>query len=251
MPYRRPYRARPRRSRPYRRRVAASRRPTARRVQSLERRVTSLAKHDKVWGTYRFTQGLNLSSPYYTVNLMDPNNWGACFGNPDIVENTNQFNLNSITLKMSITPGNEAGLIDMTIFIISAQKENARKVVHETGGATNLTSTLDYIQDSYGTGTMLNLSRWKVHAMRKVYTRITMGTQEPAIPSPTRRLTFRIPWKVPMKSGTGNWKNTITSVDDVNSHRQLFLLAFNNNSGLNLGYPALYFNALYSGYAIA
>lgn len=249
MPYRRPYRPRP-----YRRRRTVPRKKTvysnARRVRSLERRVSTLAKHDKTWGTYKRSASLSLGQPYYTVNLMDPAHWSAIFGNPTNVENTDNFHFNSITTNLSIVPNNEAGLIDITVFLVSARKANARKVLQETSGATNLSPTLDYCQDAYGTGTVLNLDRWKIHASRKCFTRITMGTQEPAIPTPTRRMTFRTSWKVPLKSATGNWKNTITSVDDINAHSQLFLIIFNNNSTLNLASPIAYFNTLYSGYTL-
>lgn len=251
MPYRKSYRRPVRRTR----RPVRFRKKTvynnAKRVKSLENKVRTLTKHEKVWGTYKYAVSYSLTSPFQTIKLMDPSVWGATFGNPSIVENTNQFNLNSITLNMSITPGNEMGLIDMTIFIVSARKENAAKVLQESSSATSLISNTDYIQDSYGTGTILNLDRWKVHAMRKVYTRKYYDGEGDEIPTPTRRLTFKIPWKTPLKSGTGNWRSTITALADINPSRQLYVLVFNNNSGLNLGFPSVYTNTLYSGYAIA
>lgn len=244
---RRPIRRARRSTRPVKKTVYSN----AKRVKSLESKVKVLTRHEKVWGTYKYTSSTNLSSVYNTIKIMDPSLWGATFGNPSIVENTNQFNLNSITMNMSIVPGNEQGLIDMTVFIISARRENAAKVLQESSSATSLVANTDYIQDSYGTGTILNLDRWKIHAMRKVYTRIEYDGEGDSIPTPTRRLTFKIPWKTPLKSGTGDWRSTITGLSDINPRSQLYAVIFNNNSALNLGFPAVYFNTLYSGYAIA
>lgn len=232
------------------RRVVRRKAPASKRVRTLERRVNTLAKA-KVWGTYKLTGSTNVTAPYYHLRLIDVSQWATAFANSDLVENVSQFNLTSVNLNLSIVPNSENGMIDFTVFVCSPRRENARKVIFETAGGSALVAGRDYIQDSYGTGTLMNQERWKVHRVKKCFTRIEFGTQEPAAPTPTRKIHMKMPWRVPFKSATGNWRADFLNREDVNAVSHLQLFVFNNNSGLNLAYPSVYHNILYTGHAVS
>ena len=226
-------------------------------ITALTKRVNSLQRQDvkqRVYGHYKYSDTVGVSADYHVSPLVQPQYWSSVFGNPSLVENTDNFRLTSCNVSVTIIPNNESPPIDFTVFIVKAHPDTARKLMNETNFMSSLSENVDYILDDYGTGAMLNLSRFRILAKKRMFTQRYFTGAEGILsdgqnPSRTQRWMKKIKCYNTLSSATGNWKSSVNNINDINSKDLIFVLTFNNNDTVATGSPSLYVTALFTGYA--
>jgi hypothetical protein len=142
-----------------------------------------------------------------------------------------------------IEPANEEDLIDMTMFIVSLKRDNARKVHVETTNMQQLIENTDYVTESGKA--LLNFGRYNVHMVKRLQT-FTDSTGDPQSRGFTRGyFKKRLNWT--LRSASGDWSSSIQDTEWPLDKR-LYIIIFNNNSSLDAETPTLSLVSLWSGF---
>lgn len=169
------------------------------------------------------------------------------FNDQTAIDNAKGFKFTKFNMDFLIQPYNESSVIDMTVFLVSLQPSVAKKVHIDTTLMTNLVDQQDYYSVANSL-VMLNTKRFKIHYVKRCQTfeNYTDGTPQ------TRgfhRGYLKRQCNMPILNQAGNW----TDVDDTEwplEHR-MYWIVFNNNSSVDLEYPTLSFNCVWSGHTCA
>lgn len=250
MPYGRRYRPHRRVTRSYPRK--STRTSTSKKLFALTKRVNKIAykQHTRTLPLmFKKNDDFNLASNYINRLMVCPTSitghtaWTQVFGANANASESRNLCIKSLHMKYELTAGDEESLINHTIImVVPKSRKVLREVFNETTGALTLVIDQDYILEN-GMA-IINKARWTI----KYYKR-HMTVQQPPAGSD---ITY------PLKGNMGsinlkmNWniKNTQGSWQDVTTHElpyymRLFLLCFNNNSGLDLEYPTFAHTTLY------
>ena len=233
-----------------------TRRPTASnqrsQILSLSRKVNNLAlkQHnitEKVF--YQFKSDATISSNYASYPLVRPySGWTNVFGESDNVLESRKLNIAKLNLDFQISPHTEMSEIDYTIFLVTPK---SNKVMRETSGMQNFyqTSNQDY---AFNNGiTFMNPKRYTIHKVWRCNTRAirtliaTPNSTSGASLKSVRRY-HSMPFKHTLRNSTGTWKQIDN--DEIPISSALTLIAFNNNSAVDLEHPSLKFTAHFTCY---
>lgn len=223
-----------------------TRKPSARnqksQILSLSKKVNKLATKtsnisEKVF--YQYTFDSNISNPYQIHRLVSPAaSWVNVFGQSDNVTESRKLNITKLNLDFCLNPAREHAEIDYTVFLVTPKN---LKVVTDTGNLINLVDGTDY---SFNGGIcLMNPKRFNVHRVWRcnTYGQITRvdglagNTVNSTATLKTVRRYMKMPFRHQLKSSTGPWNTIADQSTPVSS--KLCLIAFNNNSAVDLENP--------------
>ena len=237
----------------------ALRRPTARNQQrqlmSLSKSVSSLQKRAERMTTrinYTMSWDNNISANYFAQSLVQPQSWQSVFGESENVVESQRINITSVNIDWLLSPGRESAQIDYTVFLISARNN---KVFQETLALTafqnNPNGQQDYTDQPI---TFMNPKRFHVHKKWRVQTSgittkviaSTVGDVNVVNSNKAPRRWIKLPFKryIQNNANQESWKQV--DDDDIPISCGLAIVAFNNNSALDIENPNFKGTALFS-----
>lgn len=220
------------------------RRPTASnqksQLMSLSKKVNTLARKqsnisERVY--YQKTWDANVSANYASHTLVTPANWINVFGQSDNVTESRKINISRMFLDFALSPNNEHSEVDYTIFLVAPRNN---QVMRETNAMTQFTVNGD--DYTYNNGIVfMNPKRFKIYKVWRLktdsqLTLINTTTQAlSATAMHTHRRTFSMPFRKQIRNSTGVW--TAIGNDEIPVSSALTIIAFNNNSAVDLENP--------------
>lgn len=237
---------------PRRRRYARKSMPTKRvpvgrtrtNLVRLQKQVSSISrslrrKAENVQYTYGFDQ--NLSSDYTSMCITNYASWTPIFGttSDDGTDPKAYHKYTSMDCRLSI--GNELDTVDYTVMLVSLRDEG-QNVFNVATGALSLVNNRDYTNANLGySQTRVNPKMFKVHKVKRFTTSnfgasLFVPTAAAAGYKPYVKWTWSIKPRTSIVNPIGNWTALGCNRDPSKNY---FIIAFNNNSAIDLEYPSL------------
>ena len=224
---------------------------------SLARKVAVLAKKQRgITEKCQYTQSWdnNISQNYFAQPLVSPTNWSSVFGQSENVVESKKINLTKVNIDWLLSPGRESAQIDYTVFLISPR---THKVFNETTGLTAFQNNPNGQQDYTTTPiTFMSPKRFKIWKVWRVQTSgITTRVDGNITPTTNvvntnhyARRYFKMSFKRYMRNTQSlqSWQQITDS--DIPISCSLGLVAFNNNSAVDVENPNFKGTALFSCY---
>lgn len=237
-------------------------RPSARNQQhqlaALSKQVSMLQKGQRkltVRSMYTNAWDNNISANYFIKSLVQPQSWSSVFGEGQNVAEAQRLNISKVSIDWLMSPGRESAQIDYTVFLISARNV---KVWNETAGLTTLQNNPNGQQDYTDQPiTFMNTKRFKVHKTWRVQTSGITTKVLGTVPATdvnvvntgkSARRYHKMPFKRYLQTSIGQESWSQIDDDDVPISCGLAIVAFNNNSALDLENPNFRGTALFSCY---
>lgn len=212
-----------------------------------QRRLTTKINYTMAWDN-------NVSANYFAQSLVQPQSWSSVFGESENVIEAQRINITSVNIDWLLSPGRESAQIDYTVFLISARNN---KVFQETSALTafqnNPNGQQDYTDQPI---TFMNPKRFKIHKKWRVQTSgittkviaSTVGDVNVVNSNQAPRRWLKMPFKRYMQNNANqeSWKQI--DDDDIPISCGLAIVAFNNNSALDIENPNFKGTALFSCY---
>jgi len=220
-------------------------------VQALAKQVATIKKSmkkDTETFNYMSDGQINVSGNFSTVSLCDFGNWTRIFGVAPDDENCNTIIWKSMGLDCYLThqsTNDEEENVTYTVFLVSPKDEAGGTCYNPATGNLSLTAGAHY---AYRDGIVtLNKKLFTIHKVK----RFTLGNfgQNLNIAAGQKQYGNDMRWYWKLSLGrkiyapTGNWR-TLNGPTDTG--KSLFMLVFNNNSGLDLEYPQLRYNGTHT-----
>lgn len=236
-------------------------RPTNRNQQrqlaSVSRKVLNLEKAQNrliVRAQYTINWDENVSANYAIVPLTIPASWQSVFGVTENVTEAQKFFIDKVNIDWLLSPAKEPDPVDFTVFLVSAR---TNKVYRETQALTALQNNpagqMDYTDAPI---TFMNPKRYKIWKTWRVQTSgirtKVIGTLTPDVnytnANHYARRYYKLPFprKIQNTASQQSWK--VISSLDIPISSSLALIAFNNNSILDVESPTFKGTALFSGH---
>lgn len=208
-------------------------------------RINKAIKEERTYSQFMNTKYINMSSSYALAEISPLQaNRTKVFNDPTAVGNKSWFRFTKCNMDFQVIPANENSPIDMTMFVVSYKKENARKVNSETSTMTQMIAEIDYVAQNGKA--MLNMGRFNIHYVKRLQTFETTQDGDQQTRGFTRGYFKKaVNWKV--QSATGDWDTTIQDIEWPLDKR-LFVVVFNNNSSLDAASPQFRAITLWTGY---
>ena len=254
MPYyrkKRTYSRRPRKSR----KVITSRKRVN--TYALSRQVSALAKRQR--GMIKKVQYVtswdaNISANYYTIPLVNPTSWQSVFGEGENVVESKKLNITKVNIDWLLSPSKEGAQIDYTIFLVSCRNH---KTYNNTTGLTAFQNNPNGIQHYTDAPiTFMNPKSFKIWKTWRVQTSGITTRVDGAVQPTTNvvntnhyaRRYFKMPFKRYLKNNESQQTWSQITQSDLPISCSLALVAFNNNSAVDLENPNFRGTALFSCY---
>lgn len=212
----------------------------ARQVRVLQRYV----KRDQQYLNYAHTfAATNISSTYTVFTLNDFSAWSRIFGTTSNDDTQNGCIWKSSGIDMKFDIGSEPANVNFTVMLLQLRDEGANLL--SSGGVLTLTSgDTHYTQSGL---TMVNKKYFKILATR----RFSLGNNGQPASTSTAQTQFGIDRRYYMKirpnkmitNPSGDWKNLQRCLDPSGNY---FIVAFNDNSALDLEYPQCTMNCVHT-----
>lgn len=212
----------------------------------LKRKVNMRNMH----GIFNKNHDVAVTSNYVHMQLLLPTSqpgesaMAQVFQTDSSILSRQTFLVKSIKCIYKVYPNNEEEPVDCTVTCIAPK---SRKILNETysplTGALSLVQGTDYVINNGLT--LVNKQRWTLHHYRRTMTvgqDGDLGTQFP-IRSNSGSFTIKKDWK--LYNRTGNFDDIPSN--DLPAHQRVFLVVFNNNSGVDLEWPKFKHNTLIQG----
>lgn len=223
-----------------------------RQIAQLARKTNSLQKslgQSRVYGQFvRQATSATVSQPYRIIDFHPRvGSRIPVFNDQNAIDNAKGFKFTKFNLDYLIQPATEETAIDMTVFIVSYQPQVAKKVHQETSLMTTLISGDDYYSVA-GSLTMMNSKRFKIHYVKRLRTfaDLTDGTPQSR---GFHRGYIKRKCNMNVINECGNWVSVQDSEYPLED--RIYMVVFNNNSGVDLEHPTVSFNCLWSGHTTA
>lgn len=192
-----------------------------------------------------------VSTDYAYQNLCNYSTLAPCFGTAGNDYNfVNQFMARKLELDVAITAGSEPNNIYMTVYLVTL-KSAATSLYSKTTGVLTLASPANYVTNAVAgiSQAMINPKDFNIHYKR----RIVIGNNAQAIGAPSGagndfvQGTWRKKINVTMKQMVKNPDGNVVSLTcNQEASKQWYLLVFNDNNTVDLEYPYLYINAVWT-----
>lgn len=198
----------------------------------------------------------NLASSYNIRQLFVPKNivgstgWFQVFGTNTNASESRCLKVDSVNIQYQLYPSSEESLIDHTVMILTPKSKKVfDEVFNPVTGAIVLTNNVDYVMIQ-GVA-LINKDRFKVHHYKRNMTVQQdggSGTQELGYPIPSNicKVNLNLGWKI--KNTVGPWTDVDTNT--LPYYMRMFMVCFNNNSAIDLEYPALKYTVLFKTTAV-
>lgn len=204
---------------------------------------------------------VNVSTNYSAANipLIGPNNatvippggsqlWSPLWGVSENATEATKLHVSYMKLDFHLSPNNEQALIDFTVFLVSPRN---KKTWDETSGMTVLSNVNDY---HYNNGiTLMNPKRFIIHKVWKcetsgIMTRVNSLTTTTNVMNATKiaRKSYGHKISRTIQNSTGTWEEIDN--DEIPITMNLNLIAFNNNSSVDVENPNFKGTALFTAY---
>jgi len=215
-------------------------------IVKLQKQVSGISrslrrKAEMVQYHYGFDQ--DLSSDYGSFCLTNYASWSPIFGtsSDDGIDPKAYHKSSSVECRLSLENGifTETSTIDYTIMLVSLRDEG-QNVFNVSTGALSLVSTRDYTNSNLPYAmTRVNPKMFKIHRVKRItQSNMGLGLQSATAASGTMKPIIRWTWKLNPRSEIinpiGNWTALGCNRDPSKNY---FIIAFNNNSGLDAEYP--------------
>ena len=227
-------------------RKIVSRRPTARnqkyQILSLNKKVNKLSRKqsnitEKVF--YQQHWDANVSANYAVHPLVTPGSWSNVFGQSDNVTESRKLSISRMYLDFALSPHTEHAEVDYTVFLVTPMNN---KVMRETSAMTVFTSGGGLTDYSWNNGIVfMNPKRFNIHKVWRCKTasQITLinASTQATSASSTRsvRKTHSMSFRKQLRNSTGTWSEIAD--DEIPVSSALTIIAFNNNSSIDLENP--------------
>lgn len=191
---------------------------------------------------YKRTFEMFPSTPYTWTQINYLSSFTPVFGTFQSDEASNKAYLKAMKIDINLRPNQEPDPVDYSVFIVSLKNNTPKNTYDRNTDTLMLTPDDDYISGVGGTtqGVWLNPKLFNIHMSRRVRTESFPGNQ-PLVQTRNHRMTFRKYFKTEVYSNPeGNFL-----LSEIANSKRYFLLCFNNNSALDLTYPALDMTALF------
>lgn len=237
---------------------ALMRRPTAQnqkeQIVALARNVSRIDRKSSIGkqiSPYQTVFDTTVAADYAVHDLVVPASWTNIFADPDSVENATRVSTKSVQLDILVTANTEiTSPVDFTCFVVSLKSDTADQLMSIAGSDLNgLVSGAHYAKASSYSG-LVHLNeqfftihrKWKFTVTSELYTSPTEQSKQAT--ASFKRLGAVIPWNRRLWSGRNGWRSALTS-DRVASQAKLYVLMFNNNSGLDFQNPHVIVNGVW------
>ena len=236
----------------------STRRPTAgnqrSQLLSLSRKVNTLSRKqinitEKVY--YQAHWDANVSANYAVHSLVTPATWTNVFGQSDNVSESRKLNISRLYLDYKLSPHTEHAEVDFTVFLVTPINN---KVMRETSAMTTFTSGGGLTDYTWNNGIVfMNPKRFHIHKVWRAKTaaQLTLVNATTNSVSATAtssvRKTYHMPFKKLLRNSTGTWSQIAN--DEIPVSAALTLIAFNNNSAIDLENPNFKGTAHFTCYA--
>jgi hypothetical protein len=196
----------------------------------------------------------NISQNYFTIPLVNPNQWQSVFGEGENVVESKKLNITKLNLDFLLSPEKESAQIDYSIFLVSCRNH---KTYNQTTGLTAFQNNPNGIQN-YTTApiTFMNPKQFKIWKTWRcqtsgITTRVS-GTITPDVnvvnTNHYARRYFKMPFKRYLKNSESQQTWSQISQADLPISCSLALVVFNNNSAADIENPNFKGTALFSCY---
>ena len=199
---------------------------------------------------YNLASSYNIRQLFVPKNIVGSSGWFKVFGSNANAEESRVLKVNSVNIQYQLYPSSEESLVDHTVMILTPKSKKVfDEVFNPITGAITLTNDTDYVMIQ-GVA-LINKQRFKIHHYKRNMTVMQdggSGTQDLAYPIPMNmcKVNLKLGWKV--KNTLGPWTDVDTN--SLPHWMRLFMVVFNNNSALDLEYPALKYTALFKCTAV-
>ena len=199
---------------------------------------------------YNLASSYNIRQLFVPKNIVGSTGWFQVFGSNQNATESRVLKVNSVNIQYQLYANTEEALIDHTVMILTPKSKKVfDEVFNPVTGAITLTNNTDYVM-LQGMA-LINKNRFKVHHYKRNMTVQQdggSGTQEVGYPLPMNicKVNLKLGWKI--KNTLGAWTDVDTN--SLPHWMRMFMVVFNNNSAIDLEYPAIKYTALFKTTAV-
>jgi hypothetical protein len=201
-------------------------------------------------GIFNKSHDIAITSNYVHMQLLLPTSqpgesaMSQVFQTDTSILSRQTFKMKSLKCMYRVYPNNEESPIEVTVTCIAPK---SRKILSEAYSALTGALTLSVGTDYVITNgvVMLNLQRWHLHHYKRTMTVAQDGPDELQYPLASNRGGFKITKNWVIYNRTGNWDDVPSN--DLPYYQRVFLVVFNNNSGVDIEWPKIAQNTIIQG----